>query len=178
MFELSLQPVLKWEGGYVNDLDDPGGATNKGVTQKVYDSWRRSKKLESQSVKFITNLEAEDIYYNRYWLAGKCHRLPDGVALIHFDFCVNAGIRQAARTLQRVVETTPDGIIGPKTLAAVAKFNPEDLIHDYSEARRNFYRSLAAKRPRLSKFLRGWINRTNDIERRALKIIGRGNPSS
>ncbi len=177
-FDDSLPEILYNEGGYVNDPQDPGGATNKGVTQATYDSFRKSKKLEVRPVRYITMSEVSEIYQRNYWHDGRCDLLPSGVALVHFDFCVNAGIFQACRTLQGVVGQTRDGIIGPKTLAAIAAYDDKSLVAEYSKARRSFYTSLAASKPSLSKFLKSWITRTDRVERKALAIVGRATDSS
>lgn len=176
MFERALQTVLFYEGGYVNHPDDPGGETNKGVTQKVYDSWRTYKNLETRSVRFITNEEVEAIYRDNYWIPSRADDLPIGVNLVHFDFAVNAGLRRAAITLQRCVSVSVDGIIGPITLGAVNALEPAELVSRYSEARRQFYNNLANTRPKLKTFLRGWLNRTAKCERRALAAIRRATP--
>ena len=52
-----LAQVLKYEGGYVDHPKDPGGPTNKGVTQAVYDNWRKSQNLPTQSVRAIADSE-------------------------------------------------------------------------------------------------------------------------
>ena len=171
-FEDTLIPILNWEGGYVNDKDDPGGATNKGITQAVYDSYRAAAKTPQRSVLYIQNEEYQEIYYQNYWREGKCDLLPVGVSLVHFDFCVNAGINRAAKTLQKVVSVDADGQIGVRTLDAVSKMNPQDLVHAYSQARRDFYNGLASSKPKLAKFVSGWLKRVADIERRAIRALG------
>ena len=67
LFKKALAFVLKWEGGFVNDPDDKGGATNKGITQNTYNSYLKSKGMRAKSVRYITQAEVEDIYYKQYW---------------------------------------------------------------------------------------------------------------
>jgi len=169
-FESSLPLILKHEGGYVNDPDDSGGATNKGITQSVYNRYRLNEKLPVQPVRNIEDGEAEEIYYRNYWLDGKCHKLPVGVNLVHFDFAVNAGIGRAAKTLQKVVGVTDDGLIGPKTIDAVASYAKgiEELIKAYSRAREAFYVSIS--KGKNEKFLKGWLIRTKRTEETALAL--------
>ena len=75
IYNKALKFVLKWEGGYVNDPDDKGGATNKGITQGTYNGWLKSKGLQSKDVKFITSDEVAKIYYQNYWLKAKCNTM-------------------------------------------------------------------------------------------------------
>ena len=63
LFKKALKFVLKWEGGYVNDPDDKGGATNKGITQCTYNGWLKTKGLKPKDVKNITDVEVAQIYY-------------------------------------------------------------------------------------------------------------------
>jgi lysozyme family protein len=167
-YDDALPEILYNEGGYSNDPQDPGGATNKGITQSTYDSYRKAHTLEQRSVLYIQDQEVAGIYRANYWHDGRCDLLPAGVNLVHFDFCVNSGITQACKTLQGVVGQTRDGIIGPKTLAAISAYGNRRLVTDYTQARRSFYSGLAASRPALSKFLKSWISRTDRIERKAL----------
>lgn len=170
MFDEAYPFILKEEGGFVNDPSDSGGATNRGVTQVTYDAFRESMGHDKRAVQYLTKDETKKIY-SRIWEACKADQLPMGLNLVHFDFAVNAGNRQAAKILQRTVEVNDDGIIGPKTMAKVAAADPETAIVMYSELRRNFYRSLASARPKDLKFLKGWLLRTNRAERTALALL-------
>lgn len=167
MFEALLPHVLREEGGFVNDPADSGGATNKGVTQSTYDSFRQRKGFDVRSVVNLSNAEAKEIY-TEFWENCKAHELPAGVNLMHFDFAVNAGIRRAAITLQKCVAVTEDGIIGPATLKAAREKDAEKLIADYANERRAFYNRLAERRPKDKRFLRGWLNRTARMEKRSI----------
>ena len=62
LFKKALKFVLKWEGGYVNNPNDKGGATNKGITQYTYNNWLKTHGLQPRNVKFITDDEVEQIY--------------------------------------------------------------------------------------------------------------------
>lgn len=164
MFQNILPLVLRHEGGYVNDPDDRGGATNKGITQGVYDVYRRAKKLSPRPVKEIDDKEVEEIYFQNYWLDGMCDRLPFALGIVHFDFCVNAGITQAFRSLQRVVGTKVDGKFGPNSFKALGDAIRTrgllSLVDEYSDERVAFYITITERRPTNLKFLRGWFLRT------------------
>jgi len=163
-FEKALKLVLRYEGGYVNDPSDPGGATNKGVTTAVYNAYRESKKLPLNDVRNISDREVEEIYYKRYWLKAKCDQMHPKLAVVHFDTAVNTGTKQSAKFLQRSVGAIDDGIIGPKTLDRINNYNEQKAINNYLKRRRNFYKMLANKRPKLEKFLKGWLKRVDHLE--------------
>ena len=100
-FETMLNFVLLREGGYVNDPDDPGGETNHGITHEVYDSYRRSKKLPKRSVKYITDDEVVDIYYNNYYKASGADKIKNPrLAMAVFDTSVNMGVSVAFPVLK------------------------------------------------------------------------------
>ena len=82
LFKKALSFVLKWEGGYVNNPNDRGGATNKGITQNTYNSYLQSKGRPTKDVRYITDAEVEDIYYSRYWLPAKCHEMSAKFAFL------------------------------------------------------------------------------------------------
>jgi len=94
-FEKCLAITLQWEGGYSNHPDDPGGPTMKGVIQREYDAWRRSKGLTVQPVKLIGTGELQAIYRTQYWDVMACDGLPAGYDLCVFDAAVNSGPGQA-----------------------------------------------------------------------------------
>ena len=158
-FNTALQLILKFEGGYVNNPADRGGETNKGIIQKVYDGYRKSRNLAIQSVKNITDDEVKDIYYRNYWLVAKCDKLPAGVDTAHFDAAVNGGAGQAAKFLQRAVGVNADGVIGDTTLAKVNSTEPKSLLKAYVGGRIDFYIDLAIKDASQITFLKGWIRR-------------------
>jgi lysozyme family protein len=158
-FDKALSAVLVHEGGYVNHPKDPGGATNKGVTQAVYDDWRVAHKLPAQTVKDITTAEVMAIYKHRYWDAINGDELPDGVDYAVFDFAVNSGVYRAARYLQEAVGVAADGQIGPVTLAAIRAKPAQDLVTAICDARMAFLKRLTT----FDTFGRGWTRRVEDV---------------
>ena len=100
-FLASLPFVLRWEGGFVDHPKDPGGRTNKGVTQRVYDAWRRRQGLPVRDVKGLEDTELHRIYEAGYWLPPRCDRLARRLDLVHFDTAVNMGPGRAVRFLQK-----------------------------------------------------------------------------
>lgn len=173
MFDTALDLILHFEGGYVNDPDDPGGATNFGVIQRTYDAYRKSHGLPPQSVKLIKHDEVANIYKQNYWVDGSCDKLElidPYVALVHFDGCVNTGIGQAARILQRTIGVVPDGILGPKTLAALTvkvQENKHGFRMAHLAARLDFYIDLVVSRSIFVKFLPSWARRIQKLMERS-----------
>ena len=167
-FERALDFVPEVEGGYTNDPVDRGGATNKGILQRVYDIYRKAEGLRSADVRHILNIEVEEIYRDAYWLEGDCDRMPWPVSLVHFDACVNTGVTQAARFLQRSVGAEPDGRIGPKTLEALRALlereTPLAVAERLVNRREPFYRRLAQVDPTQNRFLQGWLNRVEKLK--------------
>ena len=99
-FERAFALLAVHEGGYSNHPDDPGGATNRGVTQRTYDSYRARHGLERRDVRQITDGEVAEIYRGQYWDAIRGDDLPAGVAYCVFDAAVNSGPGRALRWLQ------------------------------------------------------------------------------
>lgn len=165
-FGKSLSMVLVHEGGYVNDPHDPGGATNKGVTQAVYDSWRKSHGKPVQSVRSLTAEELAGIYKLLYWDRIRGDDLPSGVDYAVFDFAVNSGVHRAAKYLQAVVGAAGDGIIGGGTLAATERFGAKAAINALCNKRMGFLRGLKI----FWRFGKGWSRRVEDVRVAALSM--------
>ncbi|HRO61529.1 MAG TPA: glycosyl hydrolase 108 family protein [Burkholderiaceae bacterium] len=166
-FDQSLPFVLRWEGGYVNHPADPGGATNKGVTQKVYDTWRAGSGQPVRSVREILDDEVHAIYEGGYWRPPRCDALQRRLDLVQFDTAVNMGPGRAVRFLQQAVGATVDGSFGPATEKALRE-SGEDLgstLARYCDAREAFYLRLIEKNPKLEAFRRGWMNRLNALRK-------------
>ena len=127
--------LAKGDIGYVNDPLDPGGATAFGITQHTYDRWRSDHGLASSPVRDIKYpAEVQSIYNRLYWREADCDRFNDSrprLALVHFDWAFNGGTSRAHRYLQAVVGATVDGIIGPKTLAAVLACDESQAVSEY-----------------------------------------------
>lgn len=159
-FRPSLSLVLAHEGGYVNHPRDPGGATNFGVTQAVYDAFRSYHGLKTKSVKDILSSEVSEIYNKNYWRLCRADSLPCGLDYAVFDFAVNSGVSRAVRYLQRLVGVKDDAVIGMITIAAIESKSKtpadvEKLIAQYCANRMIFLRSLGT----FPTFGKGWTRR-------------------
>lgn len=166
-FSACLKKVLVHEGGFSNHPADPGGATMKGVTQRVYTAYRLGKNLPDQSVRWINNGELEDIYKRQYWDAVRGDELPSGVDYCIFDAAVNSGPIRAIRWLQSALEVKADGIFGIVTKQAVERFGPANLIRRYCASRLGWLKLLNT----WPVFGKGWGRRVTEVERDALKMI-------
>lgn len=148
--------VLRWEGGYVNNPSDPGGATNKGITQGAYNAYRLSRNLPTQSVRFIAQIEVESIYFNNYWKASRSDLLSPKLALVHFDTAVNMGVGRANQFLSQARQS--------------AGSDEASIIKRYLEIREAYYRAIVASRPSQGIFLNGWLNRLNALRKEVESI--------
>lgn len=165
-FDAALPLVLKHEGGWVNDPLDPGGETNKGITQHTYNVWRVDHQLPARSVKHITASEICAIYKKRYWDAVKGDLLPAGLDYCLFDFGVNSGPARASRYLQEAVGAIADGKIGPNTLEAVSGFPAPALIDAVCNMRLAFLK----RQPTFHRFGKGWTRRVEDVRAKAKEM--------
>lgn len=168
-FELCLPHTLVEEGGDSNDPHDPGGRTHKGIIQREYDTYRRSKGLQLQSDYDMSDAEVREIYWTQYWLP-HCPSLRPGLDLSFFDQCVNEGPFRATVLLQRALALHADGHWGPKTQAAVDGASAVVTIVRYSQAREAFYRSLKT----FPYFGKGWLARTQRIETASIAMAQKG----
>ena len=165
--ETALQFVLRWEGGFVDHRDDPGGRTNRGVTQGAYDNWRIRQGQSRRDVKDIEDAEVHAIYRTDYWLPPRCDLLPSPLDLVQFDTAVNMGVRRSVRFLQECIGCRADGDFGPATQRAASGCDTGAVLAAYCTRREDHYRLLVQKNPRLAVFMKGWMNRLNALRREA-----------
>ena len=166
-FFKSLEIVLKHEGGFVDHPEDPGGATNKGITHKTYSDFLGRPLEDVSELKNIPDEHVQKIYKNGYWDRVKADQLSSGVDFCIFDWAVNSGPGRAAKALQKAAMVTQDGAIGPMTLAAVEEELPEEIIEKITKEREEFYRSLRT----FDTFGKGWLRRNEETRDFALEMI-------
>ena len=174
--ELAAEIVAR-EGGFVNDPDDPGGATKYGVTsntlRRLGIDITRDASIDVADVRALTSAQATDIYVEHYFRRTGVGALPEVLQASVFDMYVNAG-SNAVKVLQRLLTSMgfpcdADGQIGPQTIRAAqmaAEAAPSHIADAYGIARRNYYYALADPRPASRKYARrrdggkgGWITR-------------------
>jgi len=171
-FEKAMEFIFQWEGGYVNDPDDPGGETKYGISKRQY---------PDLDIKHLTKEQAKEIYYKDYWLKAKCHKIEglcERLAFVHFNCAINTGVYNANRILQKSInrqledsnlKLIVDGVVGPKTLHALEKCNTDFVFETYVLNLARYYHTLVIHKPRLRKFIVGWLNRTFDAYKVALE---------
>ena len=175
------EDIVRREGGYVNDPDDPGGATNHGVT--IHTMRRLGLDLDgdglvtADDVKVLSRETAINIFIDHYYHGPRISALPKPLQASVFDMYVNAG-SHAVKILQRLfinmqIDVNVDGVIGPQTIGAAERAfrdAPDHLVDAYGIARRNYYYALADRRVASRKYARrrdggkgGWIRRAEEF---------------
>ena len=171
--------VLKWEGGYVNDPNDAGGETNKGITiatwksagydcsQKIAQVTTKSGKVYENVTKSLYEMTDEQftkILKTKYWDYWKADKIvSQSVAEMLVQWMWGSGI-VGVKEAQKVLGVVPNGVVCCKTLEAVNGRNSKELWDTLKKAREQFFRDLVVKRPANKKFLQGWLNRLNDMK--------------
>ncbi|MFK5997395.1 MAG: holin-associated N-acetylmuramidase [Rhodobacterales bacterium] len=169
--------IVRREGGYVNDPDDPGGATKFGVTihamRRLGLDLTHDGKITAADVKALSIARATAIFKKHYFYGPKIDRLPQALQASVFDMQVNSG-NMAIKILQRLLikfgeDISANGVLGSRSVNATrhvwAKAD-HHMVDAYGIERRNYYYRLADRRPGLRKYARkrdggkgGWIIR-------------------
>jgi lysozyme family protein len=165
--------MIKHEGGFTDDVRDMGnrlpdgraGSTNLGVTQRAWEAYV-GRKVTHEEMRALTPEQVNLFYKAKYWDAVKADDLPDGVDYAVFDMSVNSGPNRAAVTLQQAAGVFQDGLIGPKTIAAVCALDADKLIEDFCIRRIDFMQRL----PSWADFGRGWERRVDEVAEAAQKL--------
>ena len=174
-FQRAAEFTLEFEGGYVRHPNDPGGATNHGISLRFL---RRlghgladidgDGDVDADDVRLLDVEHALQLYYDRFWLAMDLDTLPERIAAKVFDIAVNMGPRAAVRTLQRGLKALQftledDGLLGPitrrTTFEALAGRTHEPLLAAMRAEQAAAYRLLVRQNPDFADFLRGWLRR-------------------
>lgn len=159
-FERAYEKTLAKEGGYVLHTvkDDRGGMTYAGISRRAHPHWPgwividRGQEPDADLVRHFYRLN--------YWKAIRGDDIArQEISESLFDFAVNAGVKTAVKLAQIVVGTTPDGVIGPKTLQAINALQVDYFRASYTVAKIKRYRDIVAKDRTQMRFLFGWINR-------------------
>lgn len=161
--------IEKWEGGYTNDPRDPGGPTNRGITQADLAEWR-GHPVSAEDVRNLTRDEALQIFKTKYWVPIKGDQLPLPAAQVVYNTCVLSGRGRAIPMLQDALSRqrpgiAVDGRMGSETIDACMAADQRRLVGDYCTLYETYLRSL----PIFPTFGRGWLNRLSEIKSTAMK---------
>lgn len=146
-----------WEGGskITNNPLDRGGLTKYGISEKAY---------PNLNIRDLTEEQAKEIYYYDYWLKANCENLKPFMRLMVVNAAVNMGVSRAKKILQQTIGVKADGIVGAKTLAAIANYKsmPSTFVTWYATYQVLRYLNIIDRRRSQEVFKRGWIRRTFD----------------
>lgn len=158
--------ILQWEGGFVNDPDDLGGATNKGITIGAFTEYRKRKGQKAPTVddlKNISDAEWLDVFKSLYWDRWKADEIKNqSVANILVDWVWASGSHGIKRP-QRLLGVKADGIVGEQTIAALNAMDAAMLFKMIKDDRAKFVDEICRARPKNEKYRKGWMSRINAI---------------
>ncbi len=166
-FEKAFERTMQLEGGYVlhEVAGDSGGQTYAGIARNAWPDlplWQQTERLTKAPDEDIVAF-VQTFYRQQFWTKMRLDEVEAECAFCIYDFGVNSGTRQAIRTAQRVAlpdqPTEHDGLVGPKTIAAINQMAPAAFIAKYLLSRAQFFAAITVKRPGNLKFLNGWLNR-------------------
>ena len=170
-FNAAFEMTMKAEGGYVNDPDDPGGETYKGIARSRNPKWNGWTTIDllKKEANFPKNLDnnavvqqkVKDLYEANYWdkICGDDITDQD-IAESIFDFAVNAGPRTSAKLAQITVQAEPDGVLGPVTLEKINTDDKRAFLAVFALAKIGRYVNICEKRNASRKYFFGWVKRT------------------
>lgn len=155
--------ILKWEGGFVNDPYDRGGATNKGVTIGTFQSFYPGKTVDD--LKRITDDQWLTIFKSGYWNPWQADQIKNqAIANILVDWAWSSGARTAIRKVQELLGVSVDGLVGNETLSAINGQDAEELFDRIKVARYDFVDAIVKRDPSQKRFITGWKNRIKSIK--------------
>ena len=156
--------IIEAEGGTAHHINDRGGLTRFGISQRAY---------PHLDIRKLSLLRASAIYLKDYWHKAGCHQvslLDPALAIALFDAAVNHGSKRAVRMLQRIVGSKADGIFGLKTLGQLNAANPAEVLLQLQLRRSAFYCRIAKRNPSQLIFLLGWQARLHKLRHRLNKL--------
>lgn len=156
----AFERMIVNEGGYVlHEVEgDRGGMTYAGIARNAHPGWSGWEALDQGGTPSADQVRA--FYRAKFWAPLYADELSQAVATTLFDFSVNAGSRTAIILAQAVVGATPDGQVGPKTLAALEAVDPDLFVARYALAKLARYEQIVRRDRSQGKFLLGWLSRT------------------
>lgn len=166
-FDKSLLLVLKHEGNFVNDPRDPGGCTNLGVTQRVWEEWI-GHPVNETIMRGLTPERVGPLYKRKYWDLAFCNDLPIGLDFMVFDASVNMGVGRAVKLFEECLGMVQTGTLGKNVLNLLQAVDHKDVAKRYTGEKKVFYESLKT----FPTFGHGWLKRCDEVYNEALTMIG------
>lgn len=158
-----IPTIKKWEGGYSDNPNDRGGATNSGVTLAVYQSVYGKSKTKND-LKKMTSDQWNYIFTKLYWNKWKADEIKNqSIANILVDWVWMSGYG-TIKKIQSLFGLTADGIVGNKTISYINSQDQEEVFNKIWNRRKQFYESLVKNNPSQKVFLKGWMNRLNTFK--------------
>lgn len=143
-----------------NETGDDGGLTKFGIDQRSH---------PEVDIKNLTLEQAREIYFREYWEKTHCAEMQWPLSQVHFDGCVNVGVGQQTKFIQRAAGVVADGAWGPNTKRALVEsvnnIGAQAVAKHVCDQKEAFYRKLAVDKPEKARFLDGWLNRLNDLRK-------------
>lgn len=183
-WDYAAEHILKIEGGYVNHANDPGGATNYGVSIRFLKDYAarsdlilslgdvdRDGDIDINDIKKLPKEKALEIYKQVFWNPFAYWDYPARTALKMFDMGVNMGNAQAHKLIQRAcnrfdgIKLKEDGVLGPTTKARILQLAKTEaqFLASIRVVQKAFYDSIILRNPKLAVFRKGWMNRVNSV---------------
>ena len=174
-YDIFFDKLLKVEGGFTDDVHDPGnargdghgnqGSTNLGVTAKVWAEYT-GKPAPIEIMKKLTKDDVKEMYRELYWRKVGADELPSGVDISVADFGVNSGPGTAVMKLQRVIGASQDGSVGPQTIRMAHDMRASDVLGGLATQREAYLRSLN----NFERYGKGWLNRNQEVLKKAMEV--------
>lgn len=163
--------ILHYEGGYVNNPNDKGGATNKGITIATYRAYYgRTKTIND--LKNLTMTEWKHIFKTGYWDKCRGDDIRDqSIANMLVDFAWHSGVVTAVKKIQKIVGVTCDGICGTQTILAINSRPPMRTFSELQSARLKYLQDIVKRNPKQKEHIKGWTKRVNAIRHGKLYIL-------
>lgn len=166
--ELLAPTIFKWEGGFVDDPLDRGGATNKGVTLSTWKQCGYDKDgdddIDVDDLKKLTLSDATIVLKKYYWDRWRADQINNqSVANILVDWVWGSGVH-GIKIPQRILGVESDGVVGPKTIQALNSLDQSELFKKIWLARKDFLNGIVQRNPSQQRFIKGWLNRLNDFK--------------
>lgn len=175
-FDSAFAFLLPHEGGFVDDKDDPGGATKYGISLYTLKAQgdiehcdlNHDGRIDVEDIKLLTPETAKEYYRRNWWDRYKYGNITDvKIASKVFDTAVNIGGITANKFAQRAASQcgslcSADGILCPNSFNAICSVSPQCFLTNYKDLLSSFYRTLTVEKPKMVKYLKGWLARASE----------------